>query len=472
MRNWLQAAKNNYPHGYWSLFLCESISRYAFWAIQSLLVLHLIQDLNFSRSTAYEFIGAYVALSYAMTFVGGIIGDKFIGYTSALVVGIIALIIGSIFVLSNNILYVLGFSLLIVGVGTIIPNITRYIGALYDLQKDLNRNRGFSIFYLASNLGGIAGPLIAGLINHYFGWEYAIVSIVALYALWLIYFLSKEKFNFKQTSLSIRTGTATFVILILLTISLFLLMKYQFLVNKFLTLSVLFAFGYIAFHLKNEKNKDYIGLILIGISLFIALLFFTFEFQILSSLLIFSKDFVNTQIFGYQIPVTSLVGIEPFCVVLAIPLINKYVNKNGEQNNCFLKLLIALLLLGCSFAIFFMAASYYGHIQNKLNLLWIVAGIAFMAVGEVMLMPPLLTLISEKAPSNLKSTFFGILYITISLSGYLSGTVAQITDKIAEHTNAITGFNDTYLAVAIMCFTISLIMFIMKLVFRHRVIYY
>lgn len=464
--NWLGALKKDYPQGYWPLFLCESISRYAFWAIQSLLVLHLIQNLNFSQSTAYEFIGAYIALSYAMTFIGGIIGDKLIGYSPALIIGIITLIVGSILVMANSILYLLGFSFLIVGVGIIIPNISRYIGALYDQQQSLNRNRGFSIFYLASNLGGICGPLIAGVINSYFGWKPAIISIIILYTSWLLYFLATFGNDLKVINVSFKKMISTLTLLICLTALLFALMRFQFLVNKFLTLSILTAFTYVILNLKNEQSKNLSDFILIGISLFIALLFFTFEFQILSSLLIFSKDFVNTNIFGYQIPVTSLVGIEPFCVILAIPLINKYINQNNMGSNCFSKLLTALFLLGCSFTVFFIATSYFEHTQIKLNLAWIVIGIAFMAVGEVMLMPPLLTLISEKAPSNLKSTFFGILYITISLSGYLAGVVAQMTDKISSHTNTITGFNETYLAVAMICLGVSLIMFIVKIFFR------
>tara|TARA_Y100000815_G_C13178501_1_gene438371 strand:- start:102 stop:746 length:645 start_codon:yes stop_codon:yes gene_type:complete len=199
-------------------------------------------------------------------------------------------------------------------------------------------------------------------------------------------------------------------------------------------------------------------LLYILIGLLVALLFFTFEFQILSSLLIFSKDFVNTRIFGVDIPVTSLVSIEPLFVVILIPSFNRVWEK--KKLLPMKKLVLSMFLLGLSYCVFLVLSIFYYYVQSPLSLLWIVIGIMFMAAGEVCLMPSLLTFISENAPLKIKSTSFGILYITISISGYLSSELAKLTSVVSSHSHKSLAFILVYFMIAAICFMVAILVYV------------
>ena len=61
--------------------------------------------------------------------------------------------------------------MLIVGNGLFKPNISSFVGALYE-QGDERRDSGFTIFYLGINVGAFVAPLFCGWLGLSYGWHY------------------------------------------------------------------------------------------------------------------------------------------------------------------------------------------------------------------------------------------------------------------------------------------------------------
>lgn len=450
-----------YPNGYWPLFSSEIVSRFGFWTVQSLLVLYLIQFFHFTNNLAYSFFAAYSALTYAVTIIGGVLADKLIGFKRPVIIGAFIIMVGSlVLTVPKMMLNELGLSLIILGTGLMIPNIANFIGALYK-QEDNTRDKGFSTFYIATNLGGLGGPIIASFINKFFGWQAAFGSVAVFMLAWLvIYLVNYKKYAVFNQKVTFAKQLLAYSVMLVVVVINYALLRHQDLLGYLLSFIFLLALGYVGYIGFKKTAADKNKLLFIIICIFLALYFFTFEFQILTSFILFTEKFVRSSIFGFNLPVTSIVAIEPMFVVLLIPMINYFFDKlakNGRIPSQFEKIIYGLACLAVCFLVFAIAA--YIHMQSNasLSLLWVFGALIIMAAGEVLIMPPLLSVITKDAPAQLKGTLVGVLYLAIALSGYLSGQVAKLTDSFSN-SPSLTLQNSGYYYTYMIIFIVSMIL--------------
>jgi POT family proton-dependent oligopeptide transporter len=83
-----------HPRGLVILFLTEMWERFSYYGMRSLLILYLTQHFLFSDERSTILYGAYTALVYVMTIVGGTLADKYLGSRKAVTFGAILLVVG------------------------------------------------------------------------------------------------------------------------------------------------------------------------------------------------------------------------------------------------------------------------------------------------------------------------------------------------------------------------------------------
>lgn len=83
-----------HPRGLVILFLTEMWERFSFYGMRALLILYLIQHFLFSDEKASMIYGAYIALVYVMSLIGGILSDRYLGQRKAVTYGAILLVLG------------------------------------------------------------------------------------------------------------------------------------------------------------------------------------------------------------------------------------------------------------------------------------------------------------------------------------------------------------------------------------------
>lgn len=83
-----------HPKGLAILFLTEMWERFSYYGMRGLLILYLTQHFLFSDSRSTLIYGAYTALVYVMTIIGGTLADRYLGQRKAVTFGAILLVLG------------------------------------------------------------------------------------------------------------------------------------------------------------------------------------------------------------------------------------------------------------------------------------------------------------------------------------------------------------------------------------------
>lgn len=83
-----------HPRGLVILFFTEMWERFSYYGMRGLLILYLTQHFLFSDERSTVLYGAYTALVYVMTIIGGTLADKYLGSRKAVTFGALLLVLG------------------------------------------------------------------------------------------------------------------------------------------------------------------------------------------------------------------------------------------------------------------------------------------------------------------------------------------------------------------------------------------
>ena len=83
-----------HPRGLFILFLTEMWERFSYYGMRGLLIVYLTQHFLFSDERSSIIYGAYTALVYIMTIIGGTLADRYLGSRKAVTFGAILLVLG------------------------------------------------------------------------------------------------------------------------------------------------------------------------------------------------------------------------------------------------------------------------------------------------------------------------------------------------------------------------------------------
>jgi len=207
----------------------------------------------------------------------------------------------------------------------------------------------------------------------------------------------------------------------------------------------------------------------------LTLIFFSTEFQINSSVIVFSHAFINRHIWGVNIPASAIAAFEPaFVIVSAVILIRLWKNLAQYEPGEIGKITIGLGLTTVAFLILTASAKTVFLSEAKVSMLWIAAASFLLGAAETCIMPPLIAAITRHGPPHLKATLTGTLYLAIAFSGYFSGKIAALTTPKLTHPIGIQSspfikslyFSDTYYILFKVMLAITLLIFAGQLCFR------
>ena len=167
------------PKGLFALALANTGERFGYYTMLAVFALFLRANYGLSPALAGTIYSSFLMLVYFLPLIGGIMADKF-GFGKMVTTGII-IMFGGYLLLSvplggNSVaLVVMLVALLLIGLGTGLfkGNLQVMVGDLYNDSKYKDkRDAGFSIFYMAINIGALFAPTAAIKIK-----EYAEVSL-------------------------------------------------------------------------------------------------------------------------------------------------------------------------------------------------------------------------------------------------------------------------------------------------------
>ena len=168
MENKIESAQ---PKGLYWLFFAEMWERFCYYGMRGLLILYLTKTLMKTDDDSFAVYGAYTALVYAVTVLGGKIADQLLGYRIAIILGGILMAIGEFMILGGGEFWlILGMATIISGNGYFKANISSIVGKLYS-DGDPRRDSGFTIFYIGVNLGAFLATTVVAEVGSRYGYD-------------------------------------------------------------------------------------------------------------------------------------------------------------------------------------------------------------------------------------------------------------------------------------------------------------
>ena len=157
-----------HPKGLYALALANTGERFGYYTMLAVFALFLRENFGLASGTAGAIYSTFLGLVYFMPLIGGMMADKF-GFGRMVTTGIMVMF-GGYLLLSAPlggesvamIAMMAALVLISVGTGLFKGNLQVMVGNLYDDPKYADkRDSGFSLFYMAINVGSLFAPTTA-----------------------------------------------------------------------------------------------------------------------------------------------------------------------------------------------------------------------------------------------------------------------------------------------------------------------
>lgn len=401
--------------------MCKFFSHYG---IRALLVLYMVNYLHFSDSHAFGVNAVFLGLVELGGIFGGIIADRYLGLRPALMLGGSLLGVGyGCLILKKGLFLSLGMTIL--GGSLFSSTITALLGSAY-AENDPRREKGFTIFYMMQNLGALISTLLCALIATHYGFHlgFLVASIGMLVGV-LTLFWQRDLLPKLNDTLKKKHQVVLFPLLLLFLGIGFLAVMSEKIVLPFLPWITVSVFCFFAIRLLKEPNlsKDHVRKMLIYLGGLI--LFFAAEDQICSSLILFSERETNRTLFGWTIPSSVIMSVNPVVIILFGTLVARLRAQ----------IITPLALVAISFGslallcLFHIGLSFFG----------VIAMVTIVSLAELMVGPFVSSIASEVAAKGNPGMVMGMVPIAFSLAFLLGGGFSKMV-AIEENAASLTTY--------------------------------
>ncbi len=438
-------APQGHPRGLYTLFFTEMWERFSYYGMRALLVLFMVDavkgGMGLDDQTATAIYGLYGAAVYLMSLPGGWLADRLWGAQRAVWIGGIIIALGHFtLALPMTQTFYLGLVLVIIGSGTLKPNMSTLVGELYP-EGGTRRDAGFTIFYMGVNLGAFIGPMVCGLLADRVGWHWGFGAAGVGMVLGLIQFkfsrhllagAGTERGNPAPLHRVERFGLVGSVFALVLVVTLGMtgilkfnpiaiarIMAYVILAIAVLYFGWVFWFGGLS---KIEKERVSVILVLFVTS---AIFWAGFE-QAGSSFNLFAERYTIRGVLGFEVPAAWYQALGPVFIIGFAPVFAwlwVWLARRNLDPSIPVKFAFGLLFLALGFVVMAGAAKVVAAGDQALPT-WLITTYLVHTFGELCLSPVGLSSVTKLAPRKLVGQMMGVWFLATSLGNLLAGLLA------------------------------------------------
>ena len=403
-----------HPKGLAFLAFTEAWERFSYYGMTALLVLYMVNQLllpghieNIAGFAAFrsaiesvtgplstvalasQIFGLYAGFVYFTPVLGGMIADRWIGQRSAVVIGALCMSAGHLAMTFDQ-SFLLALLLLIIGSGFLKGNISAQVGALYPVDEEARRTRGFAIFSVAINFGAVFGPLLCGWLAQVYGWHYGF-GVAAIFML---------------------CGLATY----------------------------LYGYRYLPVRVdrrqqKNEKlSKTEWRIVAVLLAVMLVTLFQSVSYlQLFNIFPVWLQQSVNLNVGSFQVPVPWYQSIDAIFSILDVPVlfwIWRFRANHGGEASDLSKIGMGawLTVLNNLVLVFAIHQANGAPIHPALPALYC----AGMGVSFLYYWPTLLALVSRAAPASANATMMGVTFMTLFVANNVVGWLGRYYEQMSN----------------------------------------
>jgi len=486
-----------HPRGLSTLFFTEMWERFSFYGMRAILFLYMTAaltsgGLGWDASFAGPIFGLYASSVYFLPLIGGWVADRFIGAYKATFIGGVIIMLGHFSLAVDSIpTFYMGLVFVAVGTGFLKSNISAMVGDLYS-KEDERRDAGFSIFYMAINIGAATAPLVCGFlaqaelfrsliagwgIDPNKSWHFGFAAAGVGMAFGLFQYVkgkrhlqgvgeAPEHNTLAEDGTTVEDISTSYVVqivaLIVVAAALIGGSAYAYGFDFALTyvlMPVVLVSGLLGVLLTGMQDKltvdDWKRLgVIIVLFTFSTIFWMGFE-QAATSLNLFAEKLTETSLFGYSFPSSWLQTVNPSFIVLLAPVFAWiWIRLGKRQPTDSVKFSIGLFFAGLGFVVVGYAASFTD--AGKVTFWWLVLVYLLFTIGELCLSPVGLSSMTKLAPGRMVSLMLGVWFLSISMGNYIAGRIAgEFQEKAAVLTGIFYKVALILIVGAVVLFAIS-----------------
>ncbi|OGO93880.1 MAG: dipeptide/tripeptide permease [Coxiella sp. RIFCSPHIGHO2_12_FULL_44_14] len=423
------------PRAFQMIFLLEIWERFGFYTVQGILTLYFIRFLGYSDTQAYYTFGAFSALVYGLTALGGYLGDQVLGTKRTIVLGMVVLALGYLalaFATHNGVFWALG--LVCVGGGIFKANPSSLLSKCYE-KNDSRLYSGFTLYYMAINLGSLVALLIGPTVASNFGYSYAyFLSFIGLTLGLANYFFQRSlvaKINNAADAKKVKLESWLIVVvgIVALTTASRYLLHHVMITNALVwvatAIAMIIYFGYMRREKKTSRIRMFIALVL----MFEAICFFVLYQQMPTSLTLFAVNNVRPTLFGITLDPQSFQALNPVWIILLSPVLAKIYLLLQQKNIAFsVPYKFATGMIFCGLSFLFLYYARFNHDEaGMVSAWWLVMSYLFQSTGELLVSALGVAMVAELVPASIMGFVMGMWFLTTAIAGFVGAKVASYT---------------------------------------------
>lgn len=480
-----------HPKGLYVCFATELWERFSFYGMKFLLLLYLTKYHLFTDAAGYDVLGAYAGLVYALPVIGGLLADRYLGMSKAVIFGALLLSCGHLLMayegqqavhyaagsvlsaditLNNGAVLTAGtllhesviiqdvialkvffgaLALIAVGVGFLKPNISTIVGQLYP-DGDPRRDAGFTIFYMGINLGSFSAILLCGWLGETFGWGYGFGAAGIGMLLGLVTFLKGKKYlngladpaepeSLRERVLGpINREWAIYLCGILSIGVVWWLLQHEPVVHTTQNWLIVIALtGIPIFALLKGTREEFQRTLVLMVLIASSVVFWALFEQSAGSMTLYADRVVDRTVMGTELRASMFGSLNPFFIVVCAPLFAGlwiWLSRRGWEPSTPVKFGLGIIQAGLGFGAMVIGAQYLGE-DGKVAVMWLTLAYFLHTTGELCLSPVGLSAVTKLSIKRVVGVSMGTWFLATALSETVAtriGKMASIDSSVGE----------------------------------------
>ncbi len=412
----MTSASERHPKGLYVLFATEMWERFSFYSMLAMFTLYLRdtsgQGFGWSSDNATGLYANYLMFVYLSPLIGGWLADRKLGYRKAVMIGGLFFMAGHLLLSIRSIPMVyVALSCLVIGNGLFKPNVSTLVGNLYPDGSHL-KDRAYNIFYMGINVGAFLAPVVAEFVQGKFGFHPAFAVAAGGMAI-SVFIMWKFKHHIEDAERSSLTDARQAADAAAVTID-----------APPAGVSAQDAAN--AGRLKTlEAVPEWkrIGALIIVYA--IVIVFWMVFHQNGSTLTYWANENTDWQVTG----IISNAINPGWVMLLTFPLVWfwGWLDRRGMEPSTPTKMAFGMMLTGLAFLILYFGAkvgeaSVVGDnpYAFRVSPLWLLGAYGVLTLGELMLSPMGLSLVSKVAPVRFRGVMMGGWFLATAIGNKLT----------------------------------------------------
>jgi len=417
-------AVDRHPKGLYVLFATEMWERFSFYSMLAMFTLY-VQDategFGWTQDRATTIYSNYLMFVYASPLIGGWLADKKLGYRRAVMIGGFFFMAGHLLLSFRSVpIMYTALVCLVIGNGFFKPNVSTMVGRLYPEGSHL-KDRAFLIFYMGINIGAFLGPVVAEVVKTRFGFHpaFAVAAggmLISVSLLWKFKHLVEGPERGSAPVSALRKAPAAAV-----------------------TTDAPPPEGSgraAAYSNPIDAVPDWKRIAALIVIFLIAIVFWMAFHQNGSTWTYFADKNTDWSVSGI---ISN--AINPFWIIaLVLPLswFWRWLDRKGKEPSTPTKMVFGILLTALAYFIMYLAGKAGGDF-GKVSPLWLINAYMVISLGELMLSPMALSLVSKVAPIRMRGLMMGGWFFATAMGNKLTAIGVYWDDWLHSTFFAVVG---------------------------------